>query len=76
MTERFTGSARRARSPRGGAAIALALSMTALGCGNVTSGGLGEVEVVLAPDELETLGVLLASDVPGLQVVDEVSQRR
>lgn len=67
MTERFTGSARRARSPRGGAAIALALSMTALGCGNVTSGGLGEVEVVLAPDELETLGAnvqsLLASTV-------------
>lgn len=31
-----------------GAALALALT----GCGNVTSGGVGEVEVVLAPDEL------------------------
>ena len=31
-----------------GAVLALGLTLT--GCGNVTSGGVGEVEVVLAPD--------------------------
>jgi hypothetical protein len=41
------------------AALAVALA----GCGNVTSGGVGEVEVILAPDELTDL----VSNTPSLQ---------
>lgn len=46
---------RRLRRRAFGCWFALAVGLTAAGCGNVTSGGFGEVEVVLASEEVTDL---------------------
>ncbi len=63
MSEQLEGRGLRARHPIGRRTALAALAVALAGCGNVTSGGVGEVEVILAPDELTDL----VSNTPSLQ---------